>query len=183
MNTIVLYLIIMLTVHRLIDGVLFFPTTKEEDKLLIKKVKRLKDGGLFIDYSEVKEGSNLETTIKSEEEARPAFYEAITAMGPFALEICEFDQDLLPSIEITEVAFSYQGEENIPGTVISFKKSLKTCSKKIAISTPLKFAEQTTETAAEAELLPDKCEEALMLLIEEATAYINGARLQVKADL
>jgi hypothetical protein len=142
---------------------------------------RANDDVVKIAYQEkVGKSGWSKTTIERPEKARPEFYDALKALQPHVIQICELPKDYIDDITVSGATFSYDDDLHTVGAVIVAKKKLSHSNSPFNIATPHKY-----EHAADAELKGDSllfltkgAANDLRILRDEAVAYIKGERAQ-----
>lgn len=145
----------------------------------IEKVKITKYNQIHMKYTQ---GANNqdEYSFTCSEKARPEFYEALEALAEHVIEICELPKDYLGRIKVRGVSYSYGGEAEVMGAVISASMELKESYQPLNLTTPHKAsAMYNPETPDDdMQLLTGDCIDALKALQVECEAYIKGDRAQ-----
>lgn len=145
----------------------------------IEKVKITKYNQIHMKYTQ---GANNqdEYSFTCSEKARPEFYEALEALAEHVIEICELPKDYLGRIKARGVSYSYGGEAEVMGAVISASMELKESYQPLNLTTPHKAsAMYNPETPDDdMQLLTSDCIDALEALQAECEAYIKGNRAQ-----
>lgn len=145
----------------------------------IEKVKITKYNQIHMKYTQ---GANNqdEYSFTCSEKARPEFYEALEALAEHVIEICELPKDYLGRIKVRGVSYSYGGEAEVMGAVISASMELKESYQPLNLTTPHKAsAMYNPETPDDdMQLLTGDCIDALEALQAECEAYIKGNRAQ-----
>lgn len=145
----------------------------------IKKVKITKYSQIAMIY-ESGLANRDEYSFTCHDQARPEFYEAMEAMKEHVLDLCELPEDYLERITIRGVSFSYGGDNDTMGAVISAAMALENSYQALNIVTPHKasamYCPDTPDD--EKQLLSGECVEALEALQTECEAYIKGDRAQ-----
>lgn len=148
----------------------------------IKKVKITSDDKVAVSYDQQsKTGSWDEYSFTCSEKARPEFYEALNALAPHVIEMCELPEDYLSRIKVRGVAFSYGGEKQVMGATIIAQMELFYSNTDLNINTPHKASDSYNDQPAdENQLLTDECIDALDVLCDEVKLYIQGERAQLR---
>jgi len=146
----------------------------------IKKVKVMSDEKICLSYeTKNTNGKISEYTLVSGEKATPSFYKTLQELRESVIEICELpgDKDM---IKVSGVSFSFAGDNDTMGAVITAQRKLNNSNTPLNLNTPHKAVEPYGEgKAADAkQLLPDECINILNELISESEAYIEGKREQ-----
>jgi len=145
----------------------------------IKKVKITKYDQVSMIYENGP--SNLdEYSFTCREKARPEFYKALSAMAEFVLDMCELPESYLERISIRGVSYSYGGENETMGAVISASMKLEESYQALNLVTPHKASEMYCPDTPDddKQLLSGDCVEALLELRTECEKYIQGDRAQ-----
>ena len=145
----------------------------------IKKIKLL-DGKVKIEY-EVLEGDKIkeEYSLTSVDKPLPSFSAALQALSQSVIDICELPQQDVEYIGIIGVSFSFAGDKQVMGAVITAQKKLKKSDAPLNLNTPHKIKEFYGETGSKHQLLDSETIDKLSTLIEEAERYITGERQQI----
>lgn len=146
-----------------------------------KKIKITSDEKIHLEYEEEnRQGSFDEYSFTSSEKPRPEFYKAMQDLAEFVCEICEFPSEDVEKIAVRGVSFSYAGEDDTMGAVITAQKELIYSNCPLNINTPHKPSDFYSEQEGDPDqLLSSDCVYALEELIEEAEKYIDGERAQI----
>ena len=145
----------------------------------IKKVKITKYNQVSMVYEDGP-GNFDEYSLTCREKARPEFYETMEALAEHVIDMCELPENYLNRIKVRGVSFSYGGETEVMGAVISASMELKESYQALNLTTPHKASEMYNPTTPddEMQLLTGDCIEALEALQKECMAYIKGDRAQ-----
>jgi hypothetical protein len=145
----------------------------------INKAKITKYNQIAIVYQDGL-GNGDEYSLTCRDKARPEFYEAMTALAEHVIEMCELPDDYLERITVRGVSFSYGGENNTMGAVISASMELKESYQPLNLTTPHKASAMYNPGTPddEKQLLTGDCIDALEALQKECEAYIKGEREQ-----
>lgn len=145
----------------------------------IKKVKITKYSQIHMIYTQGKHNQD-EYSFTCSEKARPEFYEAMGSLAEHVIDMCELPEDYLERITVRGVSYSYGGENETMGAVISASMKLKESYQPLNLTTPHKAsAMYNPETPDdEMQLLTGDCIDALEALQAECEAYIKGDRAQ-----
>lgn len=149
----------------------------------MKKVKVTKEGKIFLIWErEIQSGNYDEYSMQCSDQARPEFYNAMTALNKHVVDMCELPDSYLDRITTKSVSFSYGGDEQVMGATISASMKLENSPAGLNLNTPHKACdsynpEQPVEDPAL--LLSEKCVDDLDTLMDEAELYINGDRAQM----
>lgn len=146
--------------------------------MTIKKVK-YHDSKVEIHYALInRAGKETEYIVRSDEEPSPDFVFALEKMKKHVREICEFDGLSLQKIKVLGVSFSYGGETNVMGAVITAQKILQYSPQPLNINTPHKIEEFYSKNGDEMQLMSDEMKVDLYELQQAAEDYIDGERAQ-----
>lgn len=150
-----------------------------KDAIRVHKVKMNKDGKITINYSQPhKSGSRDEYSLTCNDAPRPAFIDALAAMGRHVVDICELPADYSGGLHVNGVTFSYGGDEETMGATITASKQLTGSTAPLLINTPHKPSEPYATGADDGNCLSDDAIADLLALQREAVAYIEGKRAQ-----
>jgi hypothetical protein len=115
------------------------------------------------------------------EKPRLEFNQALEALAPHVVEMCELPDSYLNRIEVRGVSFSYGGDKEVMGATISASMKLDKSNQNLNLNTPHKASDSYNEYPADPkQLLSDGCVDALDEFISEVSAYIRGERAQGK---
>ena len=145
----------------------------------IKKTKITKYNQIHMIYTQGTYNQD-EYSFTCSEKARPEFYKAMSALAEHVIEMCELPESYLGRITVRGVSYSYGGEAEVMGAVISASMELKESYQPLNLTTPHKAsAMYNPETPDdEMQLLTGDCIEALEALQQECEAYVRGDRAQ-----
>jgi len=145
----------------------------------IRKVKVTKYNQVSMVYEQGPHNGD-EYSFTCSEKARPEFYKALAAMAEFVLDMCELPESYLERISIRGVSYSYGGENETMGAVISASMKLEESYQPLNLVTPHKASEMYCPDTPEDEkqLLSGDCVEALLELRAECEKYVQGDRAQ-----
>lgn len=146
----------------------------------IRKVKFTKEGKIAITYEQqTKTRFWDEYFMSCSEPARPEFYTAMENLREHVVDMCELPENYLNRIKVKGVTFSYGGEAGVMGATITAQMDLYNSNCPLNLNTPHKASDSYNDQPAdETQLLSSDCIKALLLLCEEAEAYIKGDRAQ-----
>lgn len=146
----------------------------------IKKVKITKDNKINIVYEKSVNSGWDEYSFTCSDEPRPELYEALKALAPHVIEMCELPESYLPRIDVRGVSFSYGGQNEVMGATIIAQMALDNSHVALNLNTPHKASEPYNPEgpADEMQLLSNECVEALGELCDEVERYIKGDRAQ-----
>ena len=145
----------------------------------IRKVKITKFRQIHMIYEDGR-GNRDEYSFTCMDPARPEFYQALEALNVFVLDMCELPENYLDRITVKGVSYSWGGENNTMGAVISAAMTLNESYQPLNLITPHKVSEMYCPDTPddEKQLLSGDCVEALKKLIAECELYIKGDRAQ-----
>lgn len=144
----------------------------------ITKFKKTKRDKIKIKYEVDKGNGTDEFALKSCDDPRPELDQALEDLQSSVCEICELPESDESNITVTGVSFSYMGDENVMGAVITAQKELiHTSNAPLNINTPNLPSEPYNESVEYT--LPEDCVEALLDLTYECKLYIQGTRKQL----
>lgn len=141
---------------------------------------KYKDGKMYIEYKKKNsKGDYDEFTLSCIDAPRSEYEKLIEKLCPFVIELCELPQDYLSRITVKSVSFSFGGDSEIMGVVITAAMKLKNSNTPLNLNTPHKPSEHYSSAGGDDSLLlPEKCVEILEALQEECAQYIDGVRAQ-----
>ncbi|CDX01274.1 Hypothetical protein DPCES_1387 [Desulfitobacterium hafniense] len=146
----------------------------------IKKIK-ISSGRVLVNYEKrSKSGLWDEYSFNCSEEPRPELKEAMTALAPHVVDMCELPEEYLSKIEVKSVSFSYGGENATMGATISGQMKLENSYCGLNLNTPHKASEMYNPSSEpdEMQLLTEECIDDLEVLCEEVKLFIDGERAQ-----
>jgi hypothetical protein len=130
--------------------------------MLITKIKVQKIG-ITITYTQPTETGVPDTiTVFSEEDARPAFYDALNSLVDDVVNLCLLDLEGWENVAVSGVTLKHKEEM---GVVITAQNKVENVNSPVIINTPYFIADAN---------LTKKLEE----VSEEAVAFVRGARAQ-----
>ncbi len=106
----------------------------------------------------------------------PALLSAIDALASHVAEWCEAEPSFAEGIQVRGVSFSWT--DGIMGATITALKSLRECNSPLVLNTPHKPSEPYSETAPADVCLKPETIDALLRVLRETEAYIDGKREQ-----
>lgn len=121
-----------------------------------------------------------EFSLLSHGEARPEFHQALKALVPFVLEICEASWDS-ETVEVTGVAFSHVGD--VMGAVVIAQKRLAKARAPLNINTPHQTESPYGEGGDDSNCFSDEVAKLLKRVEREAVKYIKGVRARSLLNL
>lgn len=107
-----------------------------------------------------------------------SFAEAMQVLAQSVVEICELPDKDINHIAVSGVSFSYGGEKQVLGAVITAQKKLKKTDAPLNLNTPHKTEDFYGETGSASQLLDSLTIDKLYELMDEAEKYIAGERQQ-----
>lgn len=144
--------------------------------MVIKKVKVLKEGGLGVEVGICSDGNSFKGEIGSEGRAAPEMAVAIEELKDHVIEMCEQGRESI--VKICSISFSYHGERKVQGATVSFQKILSEGNAGITINSPLKYAEEVTNTTPQSQIMSEKLAELMATITMEAKNFVTGVREQ-----
>lgn len=148
-----------------------------------RKIKITSEGKIHLQWQvKRKSGSFDDHSLESVDSAMPEFYKTMESLREHVAELCEFPNDDINLINVKSVSFSYGGENEIPGAVITASKTLLKSNAPLNINTPHKsFESYSMDESQESDpkaVHTDDCIEILTELQTHAIEYIQGKRQQ-----
>lgn len=114
-------------------------------------------------------GDSFDTTLTSPDAPRPELLELLAALTPFAVELCEFDEDDLWPNDLKAAGVTIgHGKEGARGITITCLRPVESSSAPIVLNTP----------HVNEDVWPAGLDSALYSLEKEAGLYIDGYRAQ-----
>ena len=143
----------------------------------IRKVKIDNKGKVTIEYHVFKMPTQHwdEHSMTSMDAPAPDFLNALAALVPHALGICELPTSYGDQMRVSGVSFSYSGDNDDMGAVITAQKKLLESNSPLVINTPHNMS--LSETGKN--LLTVDCVKALEALQDAALSYVDGERAQM----
>lgn len=155
-----------------------------EKRLL--RIEVTKNGKIIVDYEEtIRDGYSRKHRCWDDEEAAPAFYDAIKSLSIHAVSLCELPESYASRITVRAVKYTYQGDNEIMGAKMLVGMKLFHSEGAMSYWTPHKPSIPYEENAKEPygdKALTEKCVEALWELDRQAQLYINNERAQIALD-
>ena len=149
-------------------------------KFRIKKVKQT-DGKIQMIYEKQSKHGYDEYSFVCSDQARPEFYSAFTRLAQHVIEMCELPESYLSRITVKGVSYSWTGEPEVMGAVISSSMQLENSYQGLNINTPHKAADSYNDNDPDPmQVLSEECIDDLINLLEECQLYIDGERAQGK---
>lgn len=148
----------------------------------IGKVKMNKEKRVTMEYEEKNmRGQWDQYSFSCSDAPRPEFEQALASLAEHVVTLCELPEDYTHRITVKSVSFSYGGEAEVMGAVISAGMKLENSNQPLNLNTPHKASESySAGPADENQLLPGKCVKALDRLQDECMRYIMGDRAQMQ---
>jgi len=148
----------------------------------IHKVKRT-DGLITVVFSKKnKVGDDDEFSMKCHDAPVAGFQKAFDALTPAVVQICELGEEYGNTLVVTGASFSYGGEAEVMGVVITAQKALCTANSPLIINTPHLPSEDVSGQGNEP-TLSKKQVKALEELQRQTVNYVEGKRLQLELKL
>jgi hypothetical protein len=158
----------------------------------ILKVK-LKEGVLSINYALPNNNENGTDEDKWDEYSctfkkacpKPELPACMLGLRVPALALCELARTFKEhQVTVTGVSFSYGGDKEVMGAVITFQIALETANSPLCLNTPHKPSESyTDDDPLPNQCLTWECRKILDELIVQTRAYMMGERGQQQLDL
>lgn len=116
---------------------------------------------------------------------REGFEIAMKALAQDVVELCEFPMNFLERVTVKGVSYSYGGELETMGAVITAQVELLKSDSPMNVNTPHKPSDvySPDQIPVPGKILDTDTTERLLALHEEAVAYIDGDRLQTELPL
>lgn len=145
----------------------------------ITKIKNLNDE-VFIEWkTNCKTGGFNVNSVRSKDKAVPEFYEALEALRPHLIELCELKKYPEEDFKTTGISLSFKGENDQKYVTIKGMRSYKKSSGCQALNTPTKAAEiEGDQEKQKKDILSDEAIEAVDRFIKAAEGFIKGERTQ-----
>lgn len=149
-----------------------------------KKIKVTNENKVFLEFQENRgEDKWDDLTFQCADLGVPEFYDAFKALAEHVVDLCELPEADLAELRITVkgVTFSYGGENEVMGAVITASRKLKRSNNPLNLVTPHKPSEPYGKGQDEDlnGLLEPDCVDALKALQAQAARYLKGERAQV----
>lgn len=113
-------------------------------------------------------------TLDAKAEPRAEFLEALSALAPDVVDLCELDGVDESDIEVRGVSLFYK--DGIMGATITGLRSLRRSTWPLVLNTPFKPVEHYSGEGDEEQLLPEDTAERVLGLVWEAGKYLAGER-------
>ena len=122
-------------------------------------------------------------TMKCNEPPRPELEEALKALAPEVLYLCELANCYLERITVRSVSLNYGGKQETMGATITSQMELYNSNCPLNLNTPNKPVEPYADGDYDDEVyakmcLRSECVDKLYDLIEAANYYVDGQRAQ-----
>lgn len=152
---------------------------REKDKKTSKYIK------IHVEYTQKNlAGGTDELVLICPEEPLPSLHAAFDALAECAIMESELTSELIPRTKVSSVSFSYGGEKEVMGAVITASVKMLHANCPLNINTPHKPSAPYTDNANdETPCLDDHTIDCLLALMDETNKYLDGERLQMKLDL
>ena len=149
----------------------------------ITKVKDDTDKVVIQYEHEAPNGRRDKHTLECAEAPTPELRDALQALAPHVVDICELPEEYANRLSIRGVAFSYGGELETMGATITALAKLATSNAPLVLNTPHKPSDSYAEGGDTTMCLSSDCITALTVLQEQAIGYVNGNRTQLEFDM
>lgn len=148
------------------------------------KVKRGKGDRITVSYEVQREDTESwdQFSVSTSDQPRTSFLQAFDELLETALDICELPEEYGEAMKVTGVSFSYGGEMEVMGAVITCQKELATANCPLVVNTPHLPSEDYSEEGNCPTLDPVSITR-LENLGTEAIAYAQGKRAQMELEL
>ena len=148
----------------------------------ICKVKLNKEKRVTMEYEEKNmRGQWDQYSLSCADAPRPEFEQALASLAEHVVDLCELPETYIHRIAVKSVSFSYGGEAEVMGAVISAGMTLEFSNQPLNLNTPHKASDSySAGPADEKQLLPGRCVKALDRLQDECMRYIMGDRAQMQ---
>ncbi len=148
------------------------------------KVKRGKGDRITVMYEgERKDGENWDQfSVSALDKPTKSFLDAFDDLLESALDICLMDEAYGENMSVTGVSFSYGGETEVMGAVITCQKELDTTNAPLILNTPHLPASDYSDNGDQP-TLDALTIKRLEMLGEEGIAYAQGKRVQMELDM
>lgn len=152
-----------------------------QENTRIKKVGHKKGKTSVAWEKENDKGEFDEFTMTCTQIPKPSFFEALAALKPHVMEMCEFPAEYDSGIDVIGVSFSYSN--SVMGATITVLKTLNYSASPLVINTPHKASGAYSEGGDDTNCLNDLAITVLELVASEAEAYLAGDRAQAELPL
>ncbi len=121
-----------------------------------------------------------ETTFTCEQEPRPEFVQAFDGLAKAAMHEIDAPKDWRDHVTCTGASFSW-GEGDTLGIVVTCLVDLDNFQSPLVINTPFK-RQSGPNDMANGPFLDGAFEKAALIVLDEAVAYVKGARAQLDLE-
>jgi hypothetical protein len=146
----------------------------------MKKIKITKERKIHIVFEKWVKDTWDEYSITCCERAKPSFYTTMAKLIVQMRDLCELPDGYETKLQVKSVSFSYAGDDEVMGAVLTGTMELTKSNCPLNLNTPYKPSMPYSEGMDEDTCLPDECVEILWKLCAEAQDYIDGEREQLK---
>lgn len=143
-----------------------------------KKISTTKDNKINLIYEIERAGQYDEFSMTSSSPAKDSFHDSLQALVEDVIDMCELPEKYAERIIVKGISFSYGGERQVMGAVITAQMLLKKSVVPLNLNTPHKTEEFYAKDGDPKQILSGDCVERLLLLKKEAEDYVKGERLQ-----
>lgn len=154
-------------------------------KTRFKKIKVAKtDAGkdrIHLEYEQRNGADWDELVFNSADKPAPEFHDALQALIPDVVELCEFPDDYRERMIVKSVSFSYGGEKQVMGATITAQMKLFKSNPPLILNTPHKAEDFYADEGDPKQLLDEATVRKLEVLMIEAEQFIAGKRQQLDA--
>jgi hypothetical protein len=144
------------------------------------KIKKTKEGKIFLEYQEQNPNGQYDNySFECTEAALPEFTQALSALAPDMLELCELPEDRLSRITVKAVSLAYSGDKEVMGACISGCMELLLSNCPLNLNTPFKPSGSYNDNPpADDQILSGVTVSRIEKLCDEARRYLRGERAQ-----
>jgi hypothetical protein len=149
-----------------------------------KKIKINSEGKINLQWEHFRGSGNPDShSLETADAADPEFYKAMEDLAEEVQKLCELPNEDLSRITVKGVSFSYAGDNETPGAVITASKTLLHSHTPLNLNTPHKPFEPYAKLPDGCEIdlkgvHTDDCIKKLKTLMNKAEDYLNGKRKQ-----
>lgn len=139
-----------------------------------------------IEYSKESPANNKlrdEFSLKCNEPPLESFKDSLKALVPYVVKDLELPDSYATTLKVRGVTFSFGGEFDTMGAVVTSLKTLRNSNAPLVLNTPHKTVEPYNEGGDESNCLSLGFCSALDDVIEEAIKYVQGNRAQQQLPL
>ena len=144
--------------------------------MIIKKVKLMKEEGVSVEVNMSSDGNSFNGGIGSKKAPAPEMTKAIEDLKEHVIEMCELSKK--STIKICSISFSYHGEVEVQGAIVTFQKKLMSGNAVITINSPLKYGKEVTESTPKSQIMSEGMAELMETITSEAKKFVKGVREQ-----